>query len=57
MNQVFKDYLEARARFATARKNKTTADTEFEASHYAYRLARQELRAYEQEELTEKVLI
>lgn len=57
MNQIFKDYLEARARFTAARKNKTASDTEFEAARYQYQLARQELRAHETEELTDKVII
>lgn len=57
MNNVFKEYLEARARFTAARKNKTIAEAEFESARYQFGLARSELRAFEQEELTEKVLI
>jgi hypothetical protein len=57
MNNPLKDYMEAGARFRAARKNKTTSDQEFEAARYQYQLARQELRAHEQEELTDKVLI
>lgn len=57
MNQVFKEYLEARTRFTAARKNKTITDQEFESARYQFGIARAELRAYEQEELTDRVII
>lgn len=54
---VLKEYMEARKRFTDARKNKTISDAEFEAARYQYQLARQELRAHETEELTDKIVI
>ena len=55
MKTTIKEYVEARQEWADARKNKTTADVNFEKARHRFNLARAELRA-EESQLLEDIV-